>query len=180
MWIRTTWSNLRRNERWIPSLCAPLVNRANIDARQTFATTAACSEHGSTELTLQSRSTYKAAVGCPRILLMLQDAAHKVWRQTFSSLSCSECICQLVHPMDFRFARNLSALSRAQQLVADALLQVGACTDSLNREVILPVSDSDEAEQLLEAARTNLLRIIEYEQFSMNTFKYKKRVLKNQ
>ena len=62
--------------------------------------------------------------------------------------------------MDFRFARNLSALSRAQQLVADALLQVGACTDSLNREVILPVSDSDEAEQLLEAARTNLLRII--------------------
>ena len=32
-------------------------------------------------------------------------------------------------------------------------------TDCLNREVILPVSASDEAEQLLDAARANLLQV---------------------
>ena len=62
--------------------------------------------------------------------------------------TCSKRFCTQVYTMDFQFARNLSAISRAQQSVADALLQVGACTDCLNREVILPVNDSDEAEQL--------------------------------
>ena len=61
--------------------------------------------------------------------------------------------------MDFQCARNLSAINRAQQPVAEALLHIGECTDCLNREVILPVSDSDETEQLLEAARTDLLRV---------------------
>ena len=63
--------------------------------------------------------------------------------------------------MDFQCARNLSAISRALQTVAEALLHIGDCTDTdcLNRELILPVCDSDETEQVLEAARTDLLRV---------------------
>ena len=61
--------------------------------------------------------------------------------------------------MDVQGARNLTALDRALQTVAEALLHIGDCEDCLNREVILPASDSDAAEQMLEAARTNLLRL---------------------
>ena len=61
--------------------------------------------------------------------------------------------------MDFQLTRNLSAINRAQQLATDTLLYLGECADCLNREVILPVSASDEAEQLLDAARANLLQV---------------------
>ena len=55
-----------------------LNHRANVDACQDYVATTTSSAHGSTEVFLRSRTTYQAAIGCPRILLMLQDAAHKV------------------------------------------------------------------------------------------------------
>ena len=61
--------------------------------------------------------------------------------------------------MDFQFARNLSAISRALQATESALLQVGSCADCLNREAILPLSTSDEADQLLDDVRRDLLRL---------------------
>ena len=61
--------------------------------------------------------------------------------------------------MEFQGVRNLTALDRALQTFAEALLHIGDCEDCLNRGVILPASDSDEAEQSLEAARTSLLRV---------------------
>ena len=65
---------------------------------------------------------------------------------------------QLADFMNFQCARNLNAINRALQTVADALLHIGDRTDCRNREVILAVSDSVEAELLLEAAGTDLLR----------------------
>ena len=42
--------------------------------------------------------------------------------------------------MDFQLARNLSALSRAQQEIAQALLHIDSLSDCINREIImLPV-----------------------------------------
>ena len=79
-------------------------------------------------------------------------------RQAFSSLGKLVLLLR-ADLMDFQCAWNLSAINRAQQTLDKALLHIGECTDCLNREVILPVSDSDEAEQLLEAARTDLLRV---------------------
>ena len=61
--------------------------------------------------------------------------------------------------MDFQFARSLSAISRALQATESALLQIGSCADCLNREVILPVSTSDETDQLLDDVRRDLLRL---------------------
>ena len=52
-------------------------HKANIDALQTYATSATGSGH-STEVILHSRTTFEAAAGCPRILLMLQDAKHNI------------------------------------------------------------------------------------------------------
>ena len=61
--------------------------------------------------------------------------------------------------MDFQGTRNLTALDHALQTIAEALLHIGDCEDCLHREAILPASDSGEAEQMLEAARNNLLRV---------------------
>ena len=61
--------------------------------------------------------------------------------------------------MDFQFARNLSAISRALQSISEALLHVGSSADCLNREVILPANISEEAEQQLEEARKKLLQV---------------------
>ena len=61
--------------------------------------------------------------------------------------------------MEFQGARNLAALDRALQTLEETLLHLGDCEDCLNREVILPVSASDEVGQALEVARVSLLRI---------------------
>ena len=52
--------------------------RANTEALQTYAAMAENSGCGSFEVILKSRTTYEAAAGSPRILLMLQAAANKV------------------------------------------------------------------------------------------------------
>ena len=67
-----------------------LNHRANVDACQDYVATTTSSSNDQLEIFLRSRSIYQAAVGCPRILLMLQDAAHKVddhsqWHQALIS-----------------------------------------------------------------------------------------------
>ena len=61
--------------------------------------------------------------------------------------------------MDFQLARNLSALSRAQNEIAQALLHVDCLSDYLNREIIMSASSSEATEQLVASARTTLVQI---------------------
>ena len=61
--------------------------------------------------------------------------------------------------MDFQAARNLFALLRTQEEVSGALRHIGACMDCPNREVFLTESCSQETEQLLAAALTDLLQV---------------------
>ena len=61
--------------------------------------------------------------------------------------------------MDFQLARNLSALARAQEEVSQALLHIDSLADFLNREIIMAAASSEATEQLVTAAKTNLLQI---------------------
>ena len=51
--------------------------------------------------------------------------------------------------MDFQLARNLSALSRAQQEVAQALLHIDSLAHCINREIIMSAANSEATEQLV-------------------------------
>ena len=44
--------------------------------------------------------------------------------------------------MDFQLARNLSALSRAQQEAAQALLYIDSLADCINREIIMAAASA--------------------------------------
>ena len=61
--------------------------------------------------------------------------------------------------MDFQLARNLSALSRAQQEAAQALLHIDSLSDCINREIIMSAASSEATEQLLISARTNIVQV---------------------
>ena len=61
--------------------------------------------------------------------------------------------------MDFQLARNLSALSRAQNEIAEALLHIDCLSDYLNREIIMSATCSEATEQLVVSARTTLVQI---------------------
>ena len=61
--------------------------------------------------------------------------------------------------MDFQLARNLSALSRAQQEVAQALLHIDCLSDCINREIIMSAASSEATEQLLVSARATLVQV---------------------
>ena len=61
--------------------------------------------------------------------------------------------------MDFQLARNLSALSRAQNEIAEALLHIDRLADYLNREIIMSASSSEATEQPVDAARANLHQV---------------------
>ena len=61
--------------------------------------------------------------------------------------------------MDFQLARNLSALSRAQQEVAQALLHIDSLADCINREIIMSAASSEVTEQLVASAKATLLQI---------------------
>ena len=62
--------------------------------------------------------------------------------------------------MDFQLARNLSALSRAQQEVAQALLHIDTlAADCINREIIMSAASSEVTEQLVASAKATLLQI---------------------
>ena len=61
--------------------------------------------------------------------------------------------------MDFQLARNLSALSRAQNEIAEALLHIDCLSDYLNREIIMSAASSEATEQLVGSARTILVQI---------------------
>ena len=61
--------------------------------------------------------------------------------------------------MDFQLARNLSALARAQEETRKALLHIDSLADCLNREIIMAAASSEATEQLVAAAKTNLLQI---------------------
>ena len=65
----------------------------------------------------------------------------------------------LVLPMDFQLARNLSALSRAQHEISDALLHIDCLSDLLNREIIMSASCSEATEQLVVTARALLTQV---------------------
>ena len=45
--------------------------------------------------------------------------------------------------MDFQLARNLSALTRAQQEAAQALLHIDSLADCINREIIMSAASSE-------------------------------------
>ena len=62
-------------------------------------------------------------------------------------------------PMDFQLARNLSALSRAQNEIAEALLHIDSLSDCLNREIIMPAASSEATEQLVASARATLVQV---------------------
>ena len=62
-------------------------------------------------------------------------------------------------PMDFQLARNLSALSRAQQEAAQALLHIDSLSDCINREIIMSAASSEATEQLVVSARTNIVQV---------------------
>ena len=62
-------------------------------------------------------------------------------------------------PMDFQLARNLSALSRAQNEIAEALLHIDCLSDCLNREIIMAAASSEATEQLVASARTTLVQV---------------------
>ena len=61
--------------------------------------------------------------------------------------------------MDFQLARNLSALARAQEETSQALLHIDSLADCLNREIIMAAASSEATEQLVAAAKTNLLQM---------------------
>ena len=61
--------------------------------------------------------------------------------------------------MDFQLARNLSAIGRAQENVAQSLMHVEATIDCLNREIIVSAACSEATEQLLTSARSLLLQV---------------------
>ena len=58
--------------------------------------------------------------------------------------------------MDFQLARNLSALSRAQQEAAQALLHIDSLSDCINREIIMSAASSEATEQLVASAKATL------------------------
>ena len=62
-------------------------------------------------------------------------------------------------PMDFQPARNLSALSRAQNEIAEALLHIDCLSDCLNREIIMSAASSEATEQLVASARATLVQV---------------------
>ena len=61
--------------------------------------------------------------------------------------------------MDFQLARNLSAIGRAQENVAQSLLHIEATIDCLNRDIIVSAACSEATEQLLTSARALLLQV---------------------
>ena len=61
--------------------------------------------------------------------------------------------------MDFQLARNLSALSRAQSEISDALLHIDCLSDLLNREIIMSATCSEATEQLVITARATLVQV---------------------
>ena len=61
--------------------------------------------------------------------------------------------------MDFQLARNLPALSRAQNEIAEALLHLDSLSDYLNREIIMSATSSEATEQLVVTARTTLVQV---------------------
>ena len=61
--------------------------------------------------------------------------------------------------MDFQLARNLSALSRAQNEIAESLLHIDCLSDCLNREIIMSAASSEATEQLVASARTTLVQV---------------------
>ena len=62
--------------------------------------------------------------------------------------------------MDFQLARNLSALTRAQEESTKALLHIDSFADCLNREIIMAAASSEATEQLLTAAKTYQIQAI--------------------
>ena len=60
--------------------------------------------------------------------------------------------------MDFQLARNLSALARAQQQIAQALLHIDSLSDCINREIIMSAASSA-TEQLVASAKATLLQV---------------------
>ena len=61
-------------------------------------------------------------------------------------------------PMDFQLARNLSALSRAQNEIVEALLHIDCLSDCLNRK-LLSAASSEATEQLVASARATLVQV---------------------
>ena len=61
--------------------------------------------------------------------------------------------------MDFQLARNLSALARAQQEIAQALLHIDSLSDCINREIIMSAASSEATEQLVASAKATLLQV---------------------
>ena len=61
--------------------------------------------------------------------------------------------------MDFQLARNLSAVSRAQNEIAEALLHIDCLSDYLNREIIMSAASSEATEQLVVSARATLVQV---------------------
>ena len=61
--------------------------------------------------------------------------------------------------MDFQLARNLSALSRAQYEISEALLHIDCLSDLLNREIIMSATCSEATEQLVITARATLVQV---------------------
>ena len=61
--------------------------------------------------------------------------------------------------MDFQLARNLSALSRAEQEVAQALLHIDSLANCINREIIMSAASSEATEQLVASAKAMLLQV---------------------
>ena len=62
-------------------------------------------------------------------------------------------------PMDFQLARNLSALSRAQQEAAQALLHIDCLSDCINREIIMSAASSEATDQLVVSTRATLVQV---------------------
>ena len=61
--------------------------------------------------------------------------------------------------MDFQLARNLSALSRAQNEIVEALLHIDCLLECLNREIIMSAASSEATEQLVASARATLVQV---------------------
>ena len=61
--------------------------------------------------------------------------------------------------MDFQLARNLSALARAQQETAQALLHIDTLSDCINREIIMSAASSEATGQLVASAKATLLQV---------------------
>ena len=61
--------------------------------------------------------------------------------------------------MDFQLARNLTALSRAQYEISEALMHIDCLSDYLNREIIMSATCSEATEQLVITARATLVQV---------------------